>query len=173
MTRFVRVLTVAAFALGLGWTFQAGAAEMAVISEKSFGCIHDGGTKVKKTYIRHSDPAKLKEAVRIFETGAAEEYPVGTVLQLVPIEAMVKHEKSAFPNSNGWEFFLFDVSAGGTKIIGRGDTAANPLGNCLTCHKGAAKFDFVCDKGHGCAPIPVTDEQIIAMQGKDARCPAK
>jgi hypothetical protein len=169
MTRFIKRLTMAAFAVGLGWSAHTSAAEV-VVDEKSFGCIEEMGTKVKKTYIRHSDPAKLKEAVRIFETGAAEEYPVGTILQLVPIEAMVKHEKSKFPNSNGWEFLLFDVKAEGAKIVQRGDSAANPLGNCLTCHTGAAKFDFVCDKGHGCAPIPVKDEQILAMQAADARC---
>jgi hypothetical protein len=41
---------------------------------------------------------------------------------------------------------------------------------CLDCHSPAAKFDFVCEKGHGCAPIPVTDQQITAMQAGDPRC---
>jgi hypothetical protein len=161
-----------AFVLGFGWNLQAKAAEVE-ITDKSFGCMHDGGTKVKKPYIRHSDPAKLKEAVRIFETNSNDEYPVGTVLQLVPFEAMVKQDKAKFPNSNGWEFFLLDVSATGTKIAQRGDTAANQLGNCLNCHKGGVKFDYVCSKEHGCPPIPVTDEMILGMQGKDPRCAAK
>jgi len=170
MTRIISLFAMAAFAMGLNWTAPATAAEVE-ITEKSFGCLHDAGTKVKKTYIRHSDPAKLKDAVRIFETGAAEEYPVGTIIQLVPIEAMVKHDKAKFPTTNGWEFFLFSVSAEGTKIVQRGvDNVANPLGKCVDCHKGAAKFDYVCDKTHGCAPIPVKDEQILAMQAADARC---
>lgn len=172
MKQFISLLTMAAVAVGLNWTAPVSAAE-AEITEKSFSCMHDGGTKVKNTYIRHSDPAKLKEAVRIFETGAAEEYPVGTTLQLVPFEVMVKHEKAKFPNSNGWEFFLLEVSATGSKILQRGDSAANQLGNCLTCHKGSAKFDYVCSKDHGCPPIPVTNEMIVGMQGKDARCAAK
>jgi hypothetical protein len=40
----------------------------------------------------------------------------------------------------------------------------------LDCHFPGAKFDFVCEKGHGCAPIPVTDQQIAAMQAADPRC---
>ena len=51
--------------------------------------------------------------------------------------------------------------------------APKPAGNCLNCHKGGQKFDYVCSKDHGCPPIPVTDEMIVGMQGKDARCPAK
>jgi hypothetical protein len=41
---------------------------------------------------------------------------------------------------------------------------------CLDCHSPAAKFDFVCEKGHGCAPIPVTDQQIAGLQAADPRC---
>jgi hypothetical protein len=41
---------------------------------------------------------------------------------------------------------------------------------CLECHQPAAKFDFVCEKGHGCAPIPVTDEMIAKLQASDPRC---
>jgi hypothetical protein len=156
--------------------FSAGSVQAAdtgvAVTEKMFGCMHEG-TKIRKTYIRHADSAKLKEAVRIYEKKVeGAEYPVGTIIQMVPNEAMVKHAKAAFPNSNGWEFLAFQVSAEGTKISGRGDTASNPLGTCLSCHKGAVKFDFVCDKGQGCPAIPVTDEQIIAMQGKDPRCKA-
>jgi hypothetical protein len=170
--RFFRLLTLAAFIAGTSFGLHANAADTE-ITEKSFGCIHDGATKVRNTFIRHTDPAKLKEAVRILETKATEEYPVGTMLQLVPFEAMVKHEKAKFPKTNGWEFFFLEVSAEGTKIVNRGENAANRGGTCLSCHQAAQKFDYVCEKGHGCAPIPVTDEQIVAIQGKDARCTAK
>ena len=163
----------AAVSLCLAFCLSAPASAAEPITEKSFGCMHEG-TKVKNTYIRHSDPAKLKEAVRIYETGAADtDYPAGTVLQLVPNEAMVKHAKKDFPKTNGWEFFAFEVSAAGTKIVGRGDTASNPLGTCLSCHQGAVKYDYVCDKTHGCPPVPITDAMIVAMQAKDARCTAK
>ena len=168
--RLLHLLTLAVFTVGI--SRSAGAADIE-ITEKSFSCLQDGATKVRNTFIRHADPAKLKEAVRILETKATEEYPVGTTLQLVPHEAMVKHEKAKLPNTNGWEFFFLDVSANGTKIVSRGEAAANKGGTCMSCHGGASKFDYVCEKGHGCAPIPVTDEQIIAVQGKDPRCMAK
>jgi len=42
----------------------------------------------------------------------------------------------------------------------------------LSCHIPAAHYDFVCEKGHGCAPIPIDDKKIAEIQGKDPRCPA-
>ncbi len=143
-----------------------------VITEKSFGCLLDL-PKVRNTRIHNPDPAKLKEAIRIFRDSVPDkEYPTGTVLQLIPAEAMVKHERAAFPNTNGWEFLALKVSADGTTILDRGDKVLNTSLKkpCLDCHSPAAKFDFVCEKGHGCAPIPVTDQQIAGMQSADPRC---
>src|SRR5437899_1969648 len=79
------------------------AQEDITVTDKSFGCIRDG-TKVRNTYIRNADPQRLAEAVRILRDRVANtEYPVGTFLQLVPGEAMVKHPKAKFPETNGWE----------------------------------------------------------------------
>jgi hypothetical protein len=143
-----------------------------VITAKNFGCLLDL-PKVRNTRIQNPDPDKLKEATRIFRDGVPnKDYPTGTILQLIPAEAMVKHERAAFPNSNGWEFFALGVSADGTKITDRGDKVLNVFFKkpCLECHSPAAKFDFVCEKAHGCDPIPVTDEQIAALQAADPRC---
>jgi hypothetical protein len=144
------------------------------VTDKSFGCLRDG-TKVRNTYIRNADPKRLAEAVRILRDRIANtEYPVGTVLQLVPGEAMVKHPRATFPATNGWEFFALDLSPQGTKIKTRGDNVVNFQGvPCLGCHKAAATFDFVCEKDHGCAPIPLDDKKIAERQGTDPRCPAK
>lgn len=142
------------------------------ITEKSFSCLADM-PKVRNTRIQNADPEKLKEAVRIFTDKISDkEYPKGTVLQLVPTEAMVKHDRAAFPNTNGWEFFALKVSAEGTTILDRGDKVLNTSTKkpCLDCHSPAVKFDFVCEKGHGCAPIPLTDQQLAAMQAADPRC---
>jgi hypothetical protein len=58
----------------------------------------------------------LKEAMRIFRDSVPDkQYPVGTILQLVPFEAMVKHPREKFPNSNGWEFFALEISEAGTQ----------------------------------------------------------
>ena len=143
-----------------------------VITAKSFGCLLDQ-PKVRNTRIQNPDPAKLKEAIRIFtDSMPNQEYPKGTILQLIPTEAMVKHDRAAFPNTNGWEFFALKVSADGTTILDRGDKVLNTSLKkpCLGCHVPAAKFDFVCEKEHGCAPIPVTDQQIAAAQAADPRC---
>jgi hypothetical protein len=143
-----------------------------VITEKSFGCVLNL-PKVRNTRIQNPDPEKLKEATRIFRDSVPnQDYPTGTILQLLPTEAMVKHDRSAFPNTNGWEFFALKVSADGTVIQDRGDKVINASLKkpCLGCHSPAAKFDFVCEKGHGCAPIPITDQQIAARQAADPRC---
>ena len=142
------------------------------ITAQSFGCLVDL-PKVRNTRIQNPDPEKLMEAIRIFKDSVPDrEYPTGTILQLIPTEAMVKHDRAAFPNSNGWEFFALKVSADGTTIQDRGDKVLNTSLKkpCLDCHSPAAKFDFVCEKRHGCAPIPVTDQQIAAIQSADPRC---
>ena len=67
-----------------------------VITEKSFGCVLDL-PKVRNTRIQNPDPEKLKEAIQIFKDSVPDkEYPTGTILQLIPTEAMVKHERAAF-----------------------------------------------------------------------------
>jgi hypothetical protein len=146
------------------------------ISEENFGCILDM-PKIRNTRFKHSDPAKLKEAMKIFRDSVPDqEYPVGTILQLVPFEAMVKHPREKFPKSNGWEFFALEVSERGTKIIDRGgENVLNVLlkAPCLSCHQPAAKFDFVCEKGHGCAPLSIDDQQIADLQKADQRCTKK
>jgi hypothetical protein len=145
------------------------------VSEQTFGCILDW-PKVRNTRFKHADPQKLKEAMHILRDRIPDrEYPVGTILQLVPFEAMVKHERGKFPKTNGWEFFTLDVFETGTTIRDRGDNVVNLSQGvtCLSCHQPAARFDFVCEKGHGCAPIPFDDQMIAEMQKGDRRCAKK
>lgn len=164
-----------AIALVLGFTMASNlSAADITVSEDSFGCIRDW-TKVRNTYIKHDDSQKLEEAVRIFkESVPNKEYPVGTFLQLLPDEAMVKHQRQQFPETNGWEFFHLDLSEQGAKIKTRGADTVNFQGvRCFSCHQPAAKFDFVCEKGHGCAPVPLDDKKIAELQSKDPRCNQK
>ena len=161
-------------ALAAGVASNAGADDVSV-SEQTFGCILDW-PKVRNTRINHADATQLAEAMRIFRDSVRDtEYPVGTILQLVPFEAMVKHPREKFPRTNGWEFFALEVSATGTKIRDRGDSVVNLSQGktCLSCHQPAARFDFVCEKGHGCDPIPFNDQAINALQQADARCAKK
>ena len=162
--------------VGLGFCMVSiVSAEDIAVSEQTFGCILDW-PKVRNTRFMHSDPEKLKEAMHIFRNSIPDrQYPVGTILQLIPFEAMVKHPREKFPKTNGWEFFALDVSEAGTKIRDRGDNVVNLSQGvtCLSCHQPAARYDFVCEKGHGCAPIPFDDQKIAELQKGDLRCTKK
>jgi hypothetical protein len=105
-------------------------------------------------------------------------YPVGTIVQLVPGEAIVKRGMGFSADSRDWEFFALGVSDAGTTVSARGGgaTVANARGTCLGCHaKAAAQWDLVCgdspDGGspHGCDLLPVTGTTLAARP--DPRCP--
>jgi len=186
-----RLLKQSALVTGLGFCMVCGVlADDIAVSEQTFSCILDWA-KIRGTYIKNVDPEKLKEAMRIFrDNGSDTEYPVGTILQLIPNEAMVKHPRGTFAKTNDWEFFALDVSAAGTKITDRGENVLevfdmdasaagtkmsdHPRGvTCLSCQQGGAKHDLVCEKGHGSPPIPLNDQQIAKIQAGDPRCANK
>jgi hypothetical protein len=100
-------------------------------------------------------------------------YPVGTVIQLIPQEAMIKRAPGFDPDSNDWEFFTLDVSPAGTTILTRGGSeVVNRFtgGSCAECHSAAEpQFDLVCEDDHGCAPLPIGDDVITAIQRSDPR----
>jgi len=62
----------------------------------------------------------LAAALAVAHSAKGGHYPVGTVIQLVPQEAMVKRAPGFSPSTNDWEFFSLDVSAKGTRILSRG-----------------------------------------------------
>ena len=100
-------------------------------------------------------------------------YPPGSVIQLIPGEAMVKRDKGFNDDTHDWEFFELDVSKDGTQIRRRGTVdAVNRFGgNCFDCHAPvAAQWDLVCETDHGCAPLPLTRAMIGALQRTDPRC---
>jgi hypothetical protein len=113
------------------------------------------------------------EALAAANAPGTMDYPVGTVIQLIPNEAMVKRRAGFSAVSKDWEFFFLDTSASGTKIVSRGvDNVVNQFGgNCLNCHqKAMPQYDFVCEKMHGCDPLPITDDIILMTQNGDPRC---
>jgi hypothetical protein len=100
-------------------------------------------------------------------------YPAGSVVQLVPTEAMVKRETGFSPATGDWEFFELDVSARGTRINKRGFAEVNNRfgKNCFACHAPARDpWDFICDTTHGCEPIPIDHQMTGALQRSDPRC---
>ena len=100
-------------------------------------------------------------------------YPVGTVIQLIPQEAMIKRAPGFDPDANDWEFFTLDVTPAGTMIISRGGSeVVNRFSgtSCAGCHSAAEpQFDLVCEDDHGCAPLPVGDDVITGIQQADPR----
>lgn len=100
-------------------------------------------------------------------------YPVGTIVQLVFMEAMVKRGGGFCPEANGWEFFTLTVTAGVPSIQSRGCREVTNFlgGNCFNCHsKARPQFDFICNGDHGCDPLGVTPEIIQGFQEGDERC---
>jgi hypothetical protein len=101
-------------------------------------------------------------------------FPVGTIIQIVPTEAMVKRRVGFSAQTNDWEFFALSVSSSGTTINTRGTTdVVNAFGgDCLTCHmKAEPQYDFVCGTTHGCAALPLSTQQLVSLQNSDPRCP--
>lgn len=142
------------------------------ISEASFGCIRDM-TAVRGFYVGNllGNIDATLAAANNPEGGA---YPPGSVVQLVPGEAMVKHHPGYDAATNDWEFFELDVKPNQpTKIRVRGTTqVVNQFGgNCLECHAPAStKWDMICEQTHGCLPIPITPVMSRAIQKTDPRC---
>lgn len=141
------------------------------IDATSFRCIR------KMTPVRHFYVDNLLGdldatlAAANSSTGAV--YPIGSVIQLVPGEAMVKRAKGFNATTHDWEFFELDVSKDGTQIRKRGfaDVVNRFGGNCFGCHAAARpEFDLVCEDSHGCAPIPLTRAMSGALQRTDPRC---
>lgn len=141
------------------------------IDADSFVCLK------KMTAVRHYFVDNLRDdlaaTVAAAESTDGAVFPPGSVVQLVPTEAMVKHESGWNAATNNWEFFELDVSAEGSSIRNRGfaDVVNRFGGNCFGCHiKAEAKYDLICELDHGCDPIPVTREMIAGIQEQDPRC---
>jgi len=140
------------------------------VDDSTFKCI------LKMTAVRgffvDNLAGNLAGAVAVAQAGKGE-YPEGTVLQLIPNEAMIKQQKGFSPETNDWEFFALESDKNGSKIVSRGAKEVNNfLGlNCFECHKAArAEFDLVCEQDHGCVPLPLTRAMFHAVQHTDPRC---
>jgi hypothetical protein len=141
------------------------------ISEKSFRCMTEM-THIGHFYVDNLI-GNLDGTVRVAESATGGVYPVGSVLQLVPTEVMVKREKGFNAATHDWEFFELDVTANGSTIRTRGfvEVVNRFGGNCFTCHiRARPQWDLVCDTTHGCDPIPITIAMTGALQRTDPRC---
>jgi len=167
----LRILSLLALALTLSVATTAQGATPIPVTEHSFGCL------TKLTPVRGFFVGNLKgnlaATLKVARSSDGGTYPPGSVVQLVPTEVMVKQSKGFNAATHDWEFFDLTVTKDGTSILKRGfaETVNRFGGNCFTCHmKAAAKWDFICETGHGCDPIPVTPAMIKALQHTDPRC---
>ncbi|MCI5208352.1 MAG: hypothetical protein D3910_06060 [Candidatus Electrothrix sp. ATG2] len=141
------------------------------VTDQDFGCIRDM-EQIRGMYVGNL-LGNIDATIAVANSEEGGVYPPGTVVQIVPGEAMVKREAGFNAATNDWEFFVLDVSAEGSKIASRGgEEVKNPFGqDCLSCHTQAEpKWDMICETGHGCAPIPITRDMIVALQKTDKRC---
>jgi hypothetical protein len=143
------------------------------VTEANFGCIRKM-TPVRGFYVGNIF-GNIDDTVKAANSRTGGVYPPGSVVQLVPTEAMVKREVGYNPATKDWEFFELGVTPTTTTIRVRGATdVVNRFGgNCLTCHAQAKpEWDMICEQTHGCAPIPVTPLMAKAIQNTDPRCEA-
>lgn len=115
---------------------------------------------------------QLDEAVTVAESPDGGVYPVGTIIQLVPQEAMVKRRAGYLPEFADWEFFILEPTTEGTQIVSRGGSEiVNRFGGgCAACHaKADVEFDMVCEDEHGCDPLPIGDDVFTMLRETDPR----
>ena len=172
-----KIMVAALIAISLGLAAASAndeaandAAEMEIMAE-SFRCLTEM-TPVKHFFVDNL-LGDLEATVAVANSEEGGVYPPGSVVQLVPTEVMVKRKQGYNAVTRDWEFFEIDVSAEGSTIRNRGfaDVVNKFGGNCFGCHiQARPEWDLICGKDHGCQPIPVTDEQIVAIQKADPRC---
>lgn len=170
MKTFQRQLTTVLLILLSSVSFRV-AAEAIEVTDETFSCIRDM-TPVRGFFVDNL-LGDLEGTLAVAESETGGIYPVGSVVQLVPSEVMVKQAKGSSPATNDWEFFELLVSKEGSKIDKRGfvDVVNRFGGNCLACHAQAKpQWDMICEQDHGCAPLPIPRATISAIQKTDPRC---
>jgi hypothetical protein len=158
-------------------TANAAAANVAsapavVVTDDTFRCIRDL-TPVRNFFVGNV-LGDVDATVAVAQSLTGGTYPPGSLLQVIPTTAMVKHQPGHNPATNDWEFIELEVNAQGAKILGRGFEELNMRSgpNCFACHEPAkAAWDMVCEGDHGCPPIPLSPVTLIALQNTDPQCP--
>jgi hypothetical protein len=146
---------------------------------RDFRCILKGKKPAGKDFfVFNRNRAKLRKAVAMSETGAIPPagYPVGTILQVLPFEAMIKRRRGFNPEGDDWEFVRLAVdSEGKTQILADGkDEVRNGIDFCQKCHERIAPtHDLVCGFVIGAAGLGLTEEQLAGIQASDPRCKKK
>lgn len=161
------VVTPADLAEGIGIVFPP--FEEFIAQQEDFECLTNW------TLVRHFRIAnmlgRLDEALAVAHGDAPFPYPPGTIIQLIPNEAMVKRGGNYDLDNANWEYFVIDPRSGETKITQRGrDEVSNAPIACFACHSAARAVDFICESGNGCIELGLSQELVLAIQRNDPRC---
>ncbi len=171
MSRLIMKLIPMVFAALLTPGISTAAGGSDAITAETFRCIRD--MKAVRGFYVDNLAGNLEATLEVAQSPTGGRYPEGSLIQLVPAEAMVKRAEGFSPATNDWEFFELDVSKNGTEIRRRGfvDVVNRFGGNCFACHiKARPEWDLVCEQEHGCDPIPLTRAMLVALQKTDPRC---
>ena len=106
--------------LSVGVGSAEDSADKGHVDAKSFRCITEM-THVRQFYVDNL-LGNLDATLAVANSPTGGTYPPGTVIQLIPTEAMVKRDKGFNPVTHDWEFFDLDVSKDGTAALSLKDT---------------------------------------------------
>lgn len=120
----------------------------------------------------------LDEAIAVANSTTGGKYPVGTILQHLPTEAMVKRRAGFSPETKDWEFFVLTLGQDGTTTIAqRGTTdVKTSMGQaCVECHTNVSdEWDFVCntwaEHASGNCGFDFMDSFLDGQLATDTRC---
>jgi len=140
-----------------------------------FDCIRDWdkvlGMRIKNVL------GQQAAALEVAENAEGGVYPVGTIIQHLPTEAMVKRPAGFSTATKDWEFFLLTINAQGTTIAERGTTMIETSmgATCVSCHDMSPdQFDFVCntygEHGSGNCGFDFSEQQLNQQIDSDPRC---
>ena len=139
------------------------------MTAEDFRCITD--YEAVRGFFISNELGRLDEAIAAAEADFAVDVPPGTVIQLIPQEAMVKGLPGSSPATDDWEFFILNPTADGTVITDRGFTEiSNVAGTCWGCHVGASDRDGVCEQTGLCADAALPRNIVDTLVESDQRC---
>jgi hypothetical protein len=141
-----------------------------VAGEGDFGCVVRWSA-AKNIHFAHRCGPEIDVRQQLENPQVGMRFPVGTILQATPHEAMVKRGGGFDPDHGDWEYFVLGVGPSGTRILQRGtDGPFNPAGRCTGCHHRADDHDNVCGMAHQCPPPGIHNAAFLPSLYLDPRC---
>lgn len=105
------------------------------------------------------------------EDPGARPFPPGSIVQLIPLEAMVRLPDGTSPETGDWEYVMLDTLSGQSEITSRGfGEVENLAGSCNSCHAGASSRNFICEQSGLCEAAALPRSIVDRLVEEDARC---